>query len=62
LVDGHAAKIDELVARSRGRVRADKAHEVLVSMDYEGSYRTTRRAVAEAKARWTAQRSRLFRF
>ncbi|MGO9959369.1 MAG: IS21 family transposase [Solirubrobacteraceae bacterium] len=61
LVDGHAAKIDELVERSRGRVRADKAHEVLVSMGYEGSYRTTRRAVAEAKARWRREHGRVTR-
>jgi hypothetical protein len=61
LVDGHAAKIDELVARSRGRVRADKAHEVLVSMGYEGSYRTTRRAVAVAKARWRREHGRITR-
>ena len=61
LVDGHAAKIDELVARSRGRVRADKAHEVLVAMGYEGSYRTTRRAVAEAKARWRRDHGRITR-
>jgi hypothetical protein len=61
LVDGHAAKIDELVARSHGRVRADKAHKVLVSMGYEGSYRTTRRAVAEAKARWRREHGRVTR-
>ncbi len=61
LVDGHAAKIEELVERSRGRVRADKAHGVLVSMGYEGSYRTTRRAVAEAKARWRREHGRVTR-
>jgi transposase len=52
LVDPFAAKIDELVDRSRAQVRADKAHGVLVAMGYEGSYRTTRRAVAESKQRW----------
>ncbi|MGO9750352.1 MAG: IS21/IS408/IS1162 family transposase [Solirubrobacteraceae bacterium] len=61
LVDGHAAKIDELVARSHGRVRGDVVHGVLVSMGYEGSYRTTRRAVAEAKARWRRDHGRVTR-
>ena len=32
LVDRFAEKIDELVDRSHGHVRADKAHEVLVAM------------------------------
>ena len=58
LVDPFAAKIEELVDRSRGQVRADKAHGVLVAMGYEGSYRTTRRAVGEAKARWRQQHGR----
>jgi hypothetical protein len=52
LVDPFAGKIDELVDRSRAQIRADKALGVLVAMGYEGSYRTTRRAVAEAKRRW----------
>ena len=46
------AKVVELVERSRGKIRADKAHEKLVAMGYLGSERTTRRAVAEAKRRW----------
>jgi Mu transposase, C-terminal domain len=58
LVDPFAEKIDELVDRSSARVRADKAHEVLVAMGYEGSYRTTRRAVAEAKRRWRQKHGR----
>jgi hypothetical protein len=52
LVDPFAEKIDELVDRSRAQIRADKARGVLVAMGYQGSYRTTRRAVAEAKQRW----------
>ena len=51
-VDRFAAKIEELVARSHGKIRADKAHETLVAMGYMGSERTTRRAVADAKRRW----------
>ncbi len=58
LVDPFAGKIDELVDRSRAQIRADKAHGVLVAMGYEGSYRTTRRAVAEAKRRWRQKHGR----
>ena len=48
-VDEFAEKIAEWVERSRGKIRADKAHERLVAMGYRGSERTTRRALAEAK-------------
>ncbi len=58
LVDPFAEKIDELVDRSHARIRADKAHGVLVAMGYQGSYRTTRRAVAEAKRRWRQRHGR----
>jgi|SRR5919108_6541163 hypothetical protein len=51
-LDGFADKVDELVDRSRERIRADKVHERLVAMGYWGSERTTRRAVAEAKRHW----------
>ncbi len=57
-VDPFAGKIDELVDRSRAQIRADEAHGVLVAMGYEGSYRTTRRAVAEAKRRWRQKHGR----
>jgi transposase len=58
LVDPFAGKIDELVDRSNAHVRADKAHAVLVAMGYEGSCRTTRRAVADAKRRWRQRHGR----
>jgi len=58
LVDPFAEKIDELVDRSHARIRADKAHAMLVAMGYQGSYRTTRRAVAEAKRRWRQRHGR----
>ena len=58
LVDPFAGKIDELVDRSHAQVRADKAHGLLVAMGYEGSYRTTRRAVAESKRQWRNQHGR----
>jgi transposase len=57
-VEAFAEKIEEWVARSRGKVRADRAHEKLVAMGYQGSERTTRRAVAEAKRRWRAEHGR----
>ena len=46
------AKIDELVDRSHGRIRADVAHDKLVALGYRGSERTTRRWVAVSKRRW----------
>jgi len=52
LVDPFAEKIGEWVERSRGRIRADVAHERLLAMGYLGSERTTRRAVAEARRVW----------
>jgi transposase len=57
-VDAFAEKIEEWVKRSRGRIRADVAHRKLVGMGYQGSERTTRRAVAEAKRRWRAGHGR----
>ena len=61
VVDRFAAKIEELVARSHGKIRADKAHETLVAMGYMGSERTTRRAVADAKRRWRQGHGRRYR-
>lgn len=57
-VDGFAVKIEEWVDRSRGRIRADRAHERLVAMGYMGSERTTRRAVARAKRVWRQEHGR----
>ena len=53
-----AAKIDELVDRSHGRIRADVAHGKLLALGYEGSARTTRRWVAESKRRWRQRHGR----
>jgi hypothetical protein len=55
----YAEKVAELVDRSQGKVRADKVHERLVAMGYEGSERTTRRAVARAKTAWQAGKRRV---
>jgi hypothetical protein len=53
-----AEKIDELVDRSNGQIRADKAHGRLVAIGYQGSERTTRRWVAESKRRWRRKHGR----
>ena len=52
------AKIDELVDSSRAKIRADKAHDKLVAMGYDGSDRTTRRWVADAKRQWRREHGR----
>jgi transposase len=57
-MDAFAAKIEEWVDRSRGKIRADVAHQRLVTMGYMGLERTTRRAVADAKRRWRAEHGR----
>jgi transposase len=65
LVDRYRAKIEELVERSGGRVRADIVHERLCVLDpahpYAASERTTRRAVRRAKAAFRAGRARTYR-
>ncbi len=61
LVDPFLGKIEEWVERSEGKVRADKVHERLVPMGFAGNERTTRRAVAAAKARWRAGHRRTYR-
>src|ERR1039458_10430480 len=50
------AKLEELVDRSKGKIRADVAHETITAMGYGGSERTTRRAVAEIKGAYFAGR------
>jgi hypothetical protein len=60
-IDGFLAKVEELVDRSSGRIRADVVHRKLTAMGYGGSERTTRRAVAEAKAVWQAGHRRTYR-
>ena len=53
-----SAKIEELVDRSHGQVRADIAHGKLVAIGYQGSERTTRRWVADGKRRWRRKHGR----
>jgi hypothetical protein len=61
LVDAFFDKIAEWVERSKGRIRADVAHDKLRILGYEGSERSTRRAVAEAKESYQAGHRRIYR-
>jgi transposase len=60
-VDPYLAKIEELVERSGGRVRADVVHERLVVLGLRAGERTTRRAVRAAKAAYRAGHRRTYR-
>ena len=60
-IDSFLGKVEELVDRSSGKIRADVVHRKLTAMGYGGSERTTRRAVAEAKAAWQAGHRRTYR-
>ena len=51
VTDAYLGKLEELVDRSKGKIRADVAHEKITAMGYAGSERTTRRAVAAAQGR-----------
>ena len=61
LIDPYLDKLEELVERSRGKIRADVVHEKLTALGYAGSERTTRRAVAEVKTAYRAGRVRVHR-
>jgi hypothetical protein len=61
VIDAFLPKLEELVERSKGRIRADVAHEKITAMGYAGSERTTRRAVARLKKSWYSGRRRVFR-
>ncbi|MCP2337357.1 IS21 family transposase [Actinomadura rupiterrae] len=61
VIDPFLEKIEEKVEASRGKIRADILHGTLAAMGFEGSERTTRRAVAEAKKAFWAGRRRVYR-
>lgn len=61
LIDAYVDKVEEWVERSHGKVRADRAHEKLLSLGYTGSERTTRRAVARVKKAYRAGHVRVHR-
>jgi transposase len=60
-IDAYLPKIEELVHRSQGRIRADVVHERIVAMGFTGGERTTRRTVAEAKVQYRRGRHRIYR-
>lgn len=60
-IDVFLPKIEELVERSNGKVRADVVHERLAAMGFDGGERTTRRAVAAVKDAYRAGHRRVFR-
>jgi hypothetical protein len=61
LIDDFLPKVEEWVERSRGKVRAEVAHEKLLALGYGGSERTTRRAVAKVKRAYRAGQVRVHR-
>ena len=52
LIDEFLPKVEEWVEQSKGRIRADIAHDKLVAMGFAGSERSSRRAVAEVKKQY----------
>lgn len=60
-VDAFLEKIEELVERSNGKIRADVVHRRILAMGFAGDERSTRRAVAEAKEHWAAEHRRRYR-
>ena len=60
-IDPFMDKIEELVDKSKGAVRADVVHLRLAAMGFAGTDRSTRRAVAEVKAAWKAGHRRKYR-
>ena len=61
VTDPYLDKIEEWVEASKGRIRADKAHEKLLALGYGGSDRSTRRAVAGVKAAYRLGHVRVHR-
>lgn len=61
IIDDWRDVLEGWVADSKGKIRADKAHERLERLGYAGSERTTRRAVAEAKTLWRLGHTRVHR-
>jgi hypothetical protein len=61
MIDDWRDLVETWVADSKGKIRADKAHDKLVALGYTGSDRTTRRAVAQIKAQWRLANTRVHR-
>jgi hypothetical protein len=61
LIDEFLPKIEEWVEQSRGKIRADVAHDKLVAMGFTGSERSSRRAVAAIKKQYRLGNARVHR-
>ena len=61
MIDAFMPKIEELIEKSHGKIGADKVHEKLTAMGFDGTDRTTRRAVAAAKESFRAGHRRIHR-
>ena len=61
VTDEFLPKIEEWVEASKGKIRADKAHDKLVALGYDGSERSTRRAVAQVRMAYRFGRVRVHR-
>ncbi|MDF3310895.1 IS21 family transposase [Rhodococcus sp. T2V] len=61
LIDEYLPKIEEWVEHSKGRVRADVAHDKLLALGFTGTERTTRRAVARVKRAYRLGHTRVHR-
>ncbi len=61
LIDEFLPKVEEWVEKSKGKVRADVAHEKLLALGFTGSERTTRRAVARIKKSYRLGHARVHR-
>jgi len=61
LIDSYVDKLEEWIERSKGKLRADIAHDKLVALGYAGSERTSRRAVAAVKANYRLGNVRVHR-
>jgi transposase len=61
LIDEFLPKVEEWMDHSKGKIRADVAHEKLLALGYTGSERTTRRAVAVVRTAYRVGRVRVHR-
>jgi hypothetical protein len=61
LIDEFLPKLEEWMEHSKGKIRADVAHEKLLALGYAGSERTSRRAVAKVRASFKAGQVRVHR-
>lgn len=61
LIDEFLPKLEEWMEHSKGKIRADVAHDKLLALGYSGSELTTRRAVAAARAAFKSGRVRVHR-